>query len=145
MKNLKYGPFQVGPAIDDFFNNFMDRNLSDLVSAFRFSEPAMNMLEEDNEFRIELAAPGLDKSDFEMKVDSGTLTVKVEKEFKDEKTNGKFKRREFNFSRFSRSFQLPETVNPEAIEARYENGVLIVHLPKIEVAKAKPVKSIEIK
>ena len=78
-------------------------------------------------------------------MDAGTLTVKVEKEFKDEKTTGKFKRREFNFSRFSRSFQLPETVNPEAIEARYENGVLVVHLPKKEVAKAQPVKSIEIK
>ncbi|MBR9922345.1 MAG: Hsp20/alpha crystallin family protein [Bacteroidetes bacterium] len=146
MKLAKYRPFETGNLFDDFFNNFWDRSFSDLASTFQFNQPAMNVAEESDHYRIELAAPGLEKADFDLKVDNGMLTVKVEKESKEEESaEGNFSRREFNYTRFSRSFQLPDTVKTDEIDAVYENGLLVVSLPKVESAKVQPVRKIEIK
>jgi HSP20 family protein len=87
----------------------------------------------------------LDKEDFNLEVDRNRLTISAEKTHREEVNEDQFMRREFNYTSFTRSFQLPETVNAEAIAANYKNGVLSVTLPKLEEMKGEPVKKIEIK
>ncbi|MEM6963538.1 MAG: Hsp20/alpha crystallin family protein [Bacteroidota bacterium] len=94
---------------------------------------------------MELAAPGLDKGDFEINVDKDQLTISVKKETSNEVKEEKFTRKEFSYSTFTRSFHLPEGVKADAIEASYENGVLGIALPKKEEAKALPARTIEVK
>ncbi len=106
--------------------------------------PAVNISEKGNAFLVEVAAPGLNKENFVIEAEDGTLTIsfKHEEEKKDESL--KFNRREFRYGSFSRSFTLPENTNTEAISAKYENGILSVDLPKKEVEAKKATKEIKI-
>ncbi|MFD0861285.1 Hsp20/alpha crystallin family protein [Sungkyunkwania multivorans] len=108
------------------------------------SVPAVNIKEDEEGFSIELAAPGLKKEDFNISLDNDVLTISTEKETKSEEVEGQYTRREFSYSSFERSFNLPETVNTEAINASYEDGVLAIALPKREEAKPEPKRLIEI-
>ncbi|MBQ0735738.1 Hsp20/alpha crystallin family protein [Aquimarina celericrescens] len=111
-----------------------------------FNTPAVNVKETDNDFSVELAAPGLAKEDFNIELDNDVLSVssetKSEKETKED--DGKYTRKEFAYSSFKRSFTLPETANGQEIKASYENGVLLVTIPKKEEAKVQPKRLIEI-
>jgi len=143
MKSLvNYSPLKMNSFLEDFFNR-------DITSFFgndaSISQPSVNVVETENDFRIDLAVPGLDKEDFNLEVDRNRLTISAEKEHREEVNEDQFMRREFNYTSFTRSFQLPETVNAEAIAANYKNGVLSVTLPKLEEMKGEPVKKIEIK
>lgn len=116
---------------DDFFN----RSISDFIGAdVIVNQPAVNIIEKNASFELEVAAPGFEKQDFTLNVEKGYLTVRAQRENKQEATAERFTRREFRFDNFSRSFKLPETVNQEAISAVYVNGVLQVTLPKKEEA-----------
>lgn len=108
--------------------------------------PAVNVKEDDGTFSLEVAAPGLNKEDFKVKVDKDILTISSEVENKTEDTDsaGKYTRKEFSYRSFQRSFTLPESVDGDGINAKYENGVLHVSLPKREEAKVKPAREIEI-
>lgn len=135
----------IASAIDDFFN----KGLNELAkSDFSLSRPGVNILEEDDAFVVELAAPGLNKSDFDIKVDKDQLIVKVTNETDSTKEeteeSSKYRRREFNYSSFTRSFHLPETINTDTIDAAYESGVLKISLAKKEEAKEKEPRSIAI-
>ncbi|WP_108868054.1 Hsp20/alpha crystallin family protein [Aquimarina aquimarini] len=107
--------------------------------------PAVNVKETEEEFKVELAAPGLVKESFNLELDNNVLTISSqstsEKETKD---SSEYTRKEFSYSTFKRAFDLPETVNVNQIEASYENGVLFVKLPKKEEAKVQPKRLIEI-
>jgi HSP20 family protein len=129
--------------VDEFFSN-------DLFPKFFFESekmsnmPAVNIIEGKDDFRIEVAAPGLDKKDFKIDLDNKVLTISSEKEEKMEEKEDTFMRREFSYSGFSRSFALPESINPEKISAKHKDGVLTITVPKREEAKVKPVKEIKI-
>lgn len=99
--------------------------------------PAVNIMENTKEFRIEMAVPGMQKKDFKIHVENGMLTISTEKkeELKDVKENYTF--REFSFFNFSRSFRLPENCLPDKIDAKYENGILHFFIPKKEVTVNK--------
>ncbi len=127
----------VFPAILGNFLNDFER----VAPAHQQSFPAVNVLESEDAFQIELAAPGLKKEDFKVKIHENTLTISTEKTTE---TTGKYTRREFNFSTFKRSFTLPKTVDGEQIVATYTDGVLGLVLPKKEEAKPKEPRSIEI-
>src|SRR5688572_16161507 len=86
--------------------------------------PAVNVTEDKDNYLVSLAAPGLKKEDFNIDVDGNMLTISSEKEEKKEEKDEKFTRKEYSYSSFSRSFTLPEDVKPDAIDARYENGIL---------------------
>ena len=92
--------------------------------------PASNIRVSEDTYTIDLAAPGLEKGDFKIKLDNNLLTISSEK--KDEKNNEseKYTRKEFQYSTFKRSWNLPETVDTDAISASYNNGILSVILPK---------------
>jgi len=128
--------------MDEFFNN----SISNMVGMdASYSVPLVNIVEEKDRFLLELAAPGLQKSAFNIKVEKDQLIITAEKSNEQEENTETFKRREFNYTHFSRSFHLPKLINKENIEAGYENGILTIHLPKMEEAIEKEPMSIEIK
>jgi len=108
--------------------------------------PAVNIKETANAFEVEMAAPGMTKKDFNIELDSNVLTIRSEKNFEQEEKDGeKYSRKEFSYQSFQRSFTLPkEVVDEDKIEAKYENGVLHLVIPKKEVAKQKPPRMIQI-
>lgn len=114
------------------------------MQSFNNNIPAVNIKETDTSFGIELAAPGKTKEDFNIEIDHNVLTISSEEKSEKEETQGKYTRKEFNYSSFRRAFTLPETVNTDSINATYENGVLYVALPKKEEALPKPKRLIEI-
>lgn len=107
-------------------------------------EPALNIRETDDHFEIELAAPGFSKKDFEVTIEDGFLNISAKKEFTKEEKEEEYTRREFNYSAFERSLQLPETVKEEEIKAKYNDGILRFKLMKREEAKKRPPKVIEV-
>lgn len=97
--------------------------------------PAVNISETADHFHIELAAPGLTKEDFKINLERKILTILVHKEFSNEEEGKSFSRKEFNYSSFTRSFTLPDSVEENSIEAKYIDGILKVEIPKKEEAK----------
>jgi len=106
--------------------------------------PAVNVIDTENEFMVDMAVPGLKKTDFDINIDNHILSIGVEsKSEHDEKTKN-YTRREFGYSSFKRTFAIPESVNVDKISADYSDGILKVHLPKKAEAKKKPLKKIKI-
>ena len=130
-----------------FSNDFWGRDFYPAhYNSFGFkSLPAVNIGEEDNEYTIEVAAPGLEKKDFRIDLENNCLTISSTRENKNEEENEKYTRREFQYNTFSRSFTLPETVDSENIAAKHRDGILYVSIPKKEEAKVKPAREIAIK
>lgn len=141
MSNLVNFNSGINSIFDDLFNN----SLSNFVgSDFASNVPSVNISETADDFKIELAAPGLKKVDFDINVEKNTLTISTNKENSNEVTGEKFARKEFSYSSFSRSFQLPEGVESNAIVASYESGILGIILPKKEEAKELPPRAIQV-
>src|SRR6266487_1912961 len=128
--------------MEKFFNAPLDEyfNFGKVMNV-----PAVNVSETEKEFRLFFAVPGFKKSDFKIEFFDGMLTISAEKEKKElEEKFGRFNRREYNFSSWSRSFTLPEYVDTGKIEAKYENGELRIFIPKTEVKELKMVKTINV-
>lgn len=137
------------PAMPSFFDDVLTRDwLSWPLSQSneRWSMPAVNIRETNDAYELEVAAPGMTKQDFKVKLDNNLLEISAEKEHKEEQEeNGNYSRREFNYQSFVRTFNLPERlVQGEKISARYHDGILHITVPKTEEAKVKPPKQIEI-
>ena len=146
MNLVRYNTLFPEKSLGGFFDEFFNRNLSDMVGTdFTFSSPSVNVIENENDFIVEVAAPGLDKDDFNVEVDKDHLIISAHKEVKKEETEGKYTRNEFNYSSFTRRFYLPETVDGDHIEASYIDGILRLVVPKREEAKTKAPLSIKIK
>ena len=141
MRPIRFNPVNVNTferALDEFFKpNFSS-------PAFSGQKPMVNVVESDDNFKLEVAAPGLNKEDFKISIEKDQLIVSASREDKKEETTEKYARREFNFTSFKRSFYLPETINGEAIAANYENGILTLTLPKKEEAKEKGPRVVEV-
>lgn len=120
------------PDVSTFFDDFFDDRFRIPAPDKRWMHriPAANVTENEKEFTIELAVPGMSKKDFQIKIDAGHLTVSSEKKDEREEKGKNFTRREFSYNTFSRSFILPDTINADKISAKYEEGVLRILLPK---------------
>ena len=92
--------------------------------------PAVNISETEDTFLVELAAPGMDKKDFEVSVKDGMLVIRAQKELTKEEKERDYRRKEYSFTSFERRFNLPENISSEAVKARYESGVLMISLQK---------------
>lgn len=127
---------------NDFFGN-------EWVEKTNTASPAINIIESDNDYKVEVAAPGMTKDDFSIKIDpENQLIVSMEKKTEnDEKDKkGKYLRREFSYSRFQQSLLLPDNVETEKISAKVEHGVMTIDIPKKKVEEKAPVsRRIEIK
>lgn len=138
------------PSLPSLMDKFFEGDMMDWNS-LNFADkqstlPAVNVKENDNEFQIDVAAPGLKKNDFMLNFENGRLTISSEKkeEF-EEKEGEKITRREFSYQSFQRSFTVPQNiVNSDKISAKYADGILHVILPKREEVKPKPAKQIKI-
>ena len=107
--------------------------------------PPVNVTENKDQYLVSLAVPGMKKDDFKIDVDGNMLTISSEKEETTEEKDKKFTRKEYNYSSFSRSFTLPEEINREKIEAKYEDGVLKLVLPRKEEVRKPSAKHIAVK
>ncbi len=137
------------PEIPSLFNEFFNGDVFDN----RFFDspgaeatlPSVNITDTEDSFEIEVAAPGMDKKDFKVELNNNILTISSENENSKEDKNENYTRKEFSYRSFIRSFTLPENkVDGNKIKAKYKDGILFVSLPKMEEAKLKPVRMIEI-
>ena len=136
---------QLPSAFNDFFkpwDQWFDINGGNPANALTI--PAVNIVENKNNFEISLAAPGMKKEDFSIDVEGNLLTISAQTEEKKEENDQKYTRREFSYTSFSRAFTMPEGVEKDKIDATYENGLLKVTLPKTDAAKKAAAKHIAI-
>jgi HSP20 family protein len=136
----KQNPF-FPSLVDELFNQ--DRRVR--TSSISSTTPAVNIIEQDTQFLIELAAPGNKKEDFEIEIEDGILSISSSSN-KEDNTSEKetFTRHEFSYNSFRRSFTIPESVDNSSIEASYSEGVLLIKLLKLEEALPQPKKLITI-
>ncbi len=132
--------------LPSIFNDFFDNDWMEKANA---TAPAINVLENEKEYKVELAAPGMTKEDFDVHIDEeNNLVISMEKknEKKEDEKNGRYLRREFSYSKFQQTMILPEDVDKEKISATVNNGVLDIELPKLvkeELPKQKRVIEIQ--
>ena len=137
-------PQTIFPA---WFDDFCNREVFNADFAKGLNVPAVNIRETSDAYAVEVAAPGLSKEDFKIQVENGMLTISSQKEQKAEVNDekGKYTRKEFSYSSFSRTFTLPEkTVDTEKIGAKYADGILFITIPKKDEVKVKSPKMIQI-
>ena len=136
------------PSFSSLFDDFFNTELSDWrrsnFSSADSTLPKVNVKEEEDSFVIEVAAPGMEKDDFDIQLDHNQLTISSEKETEQSEEAEKYTKREFAYSSFQRSFTLPDSANGEKISAKYNNGILTLSIPKREEAKPKPTRKISI-
>ena len=126
---------------DEIFN---DQSFNSVFNERSINTPAVNVMEENNEYRIDVAAPGMGKKDFKIDLTDDLLTISSEKKVEKDESKNKFMRREFSYNSFKRSFQLPDSVEQDNIAATHTEGILTIHLPKKEEELKKGPKTIAI-
>lgn len=140
MALIKYTPFESG--LDDYpgLRLFQD-SLSRLFAEpnARPWSPAVDVYETENELVLKADLPDVDPKNVEVQFENGTLTLKGNRKFEEEKNGKGYHRIERSYGSFVRAFSLPETVDPEKVKADFKNGVLTVTLQKKEVAKPRPI------
>lgn len=130
--------------LPEVFNDFFNTDYMPRINA---TAPAINVIENENGYRVELAAPGMKKEDFDVNIDhEGNLTIKMEckRETKEEDKKSRYLRREFAYSKYSQTLILPEDVDKDKIGARVEDGVLTIELPKIVKEEVKVARQITV-
>ena len=130
--------------LPDVFNDFFD---TDFMPKANATAPAINVKESEKDYEVELAAPGMKKEDFEINLnDDGDLMIKMEtkQNKKDEDKKSHYLRREFSYSKFEQTLILPDDVEKDKIEAKVNDGVLTIILPKVEKAQSKVARQIAI-
>jgi HSP20 family protein len=135
------------PSFSSWFDNFFENSLgTEFLSNFNtgITLPAVNIKETSDEFVLELAIPGMKKSDFTIDVENKILSIASEVKHEDEETKDHYTKREFGYSSFKRTFTLPDSVESDKVKASYKDGILMITLLKREEAKQKPPKRIEI-
>ena len=139
MNIVNFNPFNVKKptSLGDVFDEFFNTSFGDIVQGTIVrNQPALNVKELDDKFIVELAAPGLNKSDFDVKIEKDQLIISSEAKEENEVVEDNYTRREFNYSSFTKSFHLPDSIQAEKIDATYENGVLLVTMPKRKEAQS---------
>ena len=132
--------------LPSIFNDFLGNEWMDKANA---TSPSINVIENEKEFKVEVAAPGMTKEDFNIQInedDNLVITMEKKSESEEEKKEGRYLRREFSYSRFQQTMILPDNVEKDKITARVEHGVLNIKIPKLSEEKArKAQRMIEVK
>ncbi|MBX7141355.1 MAG: Hsp20/alpha crystallin family protein [Chitinophagales bacterium] len=142
MSLVRFRTNPIERSFDQMFKNVFNDDFDGFfVKPFASQTfPAVNVVEGKENFRIDFSVPGFSKGDFNIKLDGNILTVSGEKKAEVKKEEENYTMREFTHNSFSRSFTLPETVNPEQIGAEYTDGILKLTLPKREEVKQKAIE-----
>ena len=150
MKTLVRQNATLFPSLPSLLEDFFNRDWADSTLANRnysATLPAVNVREANDDYSIDVAAPGMKRNEFKVELDNNVLTISSMREEKQEEQDEdrNYTRREFNYQSFQRSFTLPENkVDGEKISARYVDGILHITVPKKDEAKVKPIKQISI-
>ncbi|TVZ51735.1 Hsp20/alpha crystallin family protein [Dokdonia sp. Hel_I_53] len=136
----------TAPYLPSVFDELLNTDwLGGRVNSPTVTTPAVNIIEKDSAFELQVAIPGFKKEDFNIELDNDLLTISSKENDEIEgKIEGKFTRKEFHYASFKRSFNLPDSVNTAQIAASYESGILALELPKKEEAQVQPSRIIEI-
>jgi HSP20 family protein len=134
----------VAPVFSSLFNELIENDPFFRQTAERNSLPSVNISESDQGYHIELSAPGFKKEEIEIHVEDSVLTISGKHEETKSENSKKYSRKEFSYQNFKRSFNLPEQAHTEGIEARFENGILSLDIPR-QAEEHKSVKKIELK
>ncbi len=129
---------------DDFFvpwNGWFHKN----NFSAHLTLPALNITDEKDHYNISVAAPGFEKSDFDIEVDKNVLTISASSEEEQQEDKKKYRHKEYSYSSFSRSFTLPFDINADSIIARYDKGILSLELPKNDKEENTTEKKVEVK
>jgi HSP20 family protein len=146
MAILKYSPFtdfETFPSVrafEDTMNRLFAGQLANAPANQRPWVPAVDIRETDQEIVLKADVPDMKFEDMNVQLENGTLTIKGERKFEQEKHEGGWHRLERSYGTFERAFAVPESIDPEKVKADYKNGVLTVILPKKEIAKPRQVK-----
>ena len=131
--------------LPEIFNDFF---ANDWMTRTNATAPAINVIEDDKDYKVEVAAPGMNKEDFKVNVTDDNylgLTMEKKNESKDEDKKRKYLRREFSYHKFEQSLALPENANKDEIKATVNDGILTIDIPKIKTTEKQPaIKQIEI-
>ena len=142
MSIIRYTPFtnfEGFPAGMRLFQDSVNRLFAE-PNGHRPWVPPVDIQETENELVVKADVPDMEMKDIDVRMENGTLTLRGERKFEAQKTEGGWHRVERSYGTFERAFALPDTVNPEGVKADYKNGVLTVTLPKKEVAKPRQIK-----
>ena len=139
MALVRWDPFRELTALQSEVNRLFSRAGNGDVAERQSWTPSVDVIETDDAIKLKAELAGMDPKDINIEVQDNVLTVSGERRFEEEVSEDKYYRIERRYGSFSRSLALPQTVNEEAIEAKYENGVLEVVVPKAEVAKPKKI------
>tara|TARA_B000000532_G_C18533185_1_gene262375 strand:+ start:31 stop:459 length:429 start_codon:yes stop_codon:yes gene_type:complete len=133
----RWKPTLLDELFDDRWFNF---------DTFNQTFPAVNTIEKDNQYLLEIAVPGMDKKDFEIEIQNDLISISsISNQEKEIKDNLNYNRQEFNYNSFHRTFSLPKEVDQSKIKAIYSNGILTITLPKLKEVISKSKKLIEVK
>ena len=133
----RWRPTLLDELFDDRWFNF---------DTFNQTFPAVNTIEKDNQYLLEIAVPGMDKKDFEIEIQNDLISISsISKQEKEVKDNLNYNMQEFNYNSFHRTFSLPKEVDQSKIKAIYSNGILTITLPKLKEVISKSKKLIEVK
>lgn len=145
MTFVKFRPLATRNAsvVNNLFDSVWQHSLNQVVGTDNWhSQPGVNIIEDEHQFSLALAAPGFPKEAFKLNIEGQTLTISAEQAPATLPEGTRFLRREFQYSTFRRAFSLPENVSVENIAAQYDNGILTITVPK--AAPVKVVKHIEV-
>ena len=138
MTQLKFINRPVAKQFDNFFNDFFTPSVWSTPSHDVAGIPAANVIDTPSAYVLEINAPGRNKEDFKVNVERDLLTVSYEKKEETTTENNKIVRREFHYNSFKRSFSLDEKIDASNIQAKYENGILKIELPKKPEVQEQP-------
>jgi HSP20 family protein len=137
MTLVKFGNGNNGATLRPRFSDVFDSFFNDSFVSDRLSTrvPAVNISETENQFHIELAAPGLAKADFKINLEKNVLSISVERKEESDAQSKKYNRKEYSFTSWVRSFTLPDSADQQKIDAEYTDGILKIDVAKKEEAK----------
>lgn len=140
MALVRWDPFRELTALQTEFNRLFSRVMGGDVAERQSWTPSIDIIETDDSIKLKAELAGMDPADINIEVQDNVLTVSGERRFQEEVKEDKYYRIERRYGAFSRSIALPQTVDEDKIEAKYENGILEVIVPKVETAKPKKIK-----
>jgi HSP20 family protein len=147
MSLIKWNPESaLLPTMPNWMDDFFTDRSEWMKRMFKGSSvPAVNISENEKNYKLEVAAPGFKKEDFKIEVKNGYLNISAEAKVETEKTEDDYKLREFQYNAFTRAFALPENTDMQKVEATYADGILLITVPKTTVLKEENITKIAVK
>ena len=138
----RWDPFREFSTLQDRMNRSFRDSYGDREEALTTSTfaPPVDVYEDEHNITLKIEVPGIDEKDIDVKIENNTLTVHGERKFEKEEKEENFRRVERQYGSFTRQFTLPNTVDPEHVQATYEKGILKIQLAKKAEAKPKQIK-----